>query len=171
VSNRLDITTSDVLAELRGAQGLACRQPDAEQTGWTAGGACVQGQLEAAGQRETLEAYVALEGSRILVVALVGSRSAEASANATWETIVSTFRFVGARPTPPQRATVGLPAPSFTLLDRVKGPAVVNFFATWCVDCRADTPIIARRWLWTEAASRWSASTAAATTSRKSRHY
>ena len=67
-----------------------------------------------------------------------------ASANATWETMVSTFRLVGARPTPPQRATVGLPARSFSLLDWTKGPVVVNFFATWCVDCRADMPIIAR---------------------------
>ena len=74
---------------------------------------------------------------------MIGSPGAVASANATWETMVSTFRLVGARPTPPQRAAVGLPAPSFPLLERVKGPVVINFFATWCLDCRTDMPIIA----------------------------
>jgi thiol-disulfide isomerase/thioredoxin len=58
--------------------------------------------------------------------------------------MVSTFRLVGARPTPPPRVAVGLPAPRFSLLERVKGPVVINFFDTWCVDCRTDLPIIAR---------------------------
>ena len=58
--------------------------------------------------------------------------------------MVSTLRLVGARPTPPPRAAVGLLAPGFPLLERVKRPVVTTFFATRCVDCRTDMPIIAR---------------------------
>jgi cytochrome c biogenesis protein CcmG, thiol:disulfide interchange protein DsbE len=143
ISNRLDITTSTALAELTDAQGLhAATESQTKLAGRPA--KRVQGQFEAVGQLETLEACVALEGPRTWVVALIGAPDAVASANATWETMVSTFRLVGARPTPPPRAEVGVPAPSFSLLERVKGPVVINFCATWCVDCRSDMPIIAR---------------------------
>src|SRR5262249_49085889 len=30
-------------------------------------------------------------------------------------------------------------------VDRIKGPVVINFFATWCVDCRSDMPLTAKR--------------------------
>jgi thiol-disulfide isomerase/thioredoxin len=142
-SNRLDVATSTVLAELTQAQGLGgarkwrsklARRP-AER---------VQGQFEASGGVETLEAYVALDGPRAWVVVLIGSPGAVASATDSSETMASTFRLVGARATPPARAMVGLPAPSFPLLERARGPVVLNFFAAWCLDCRTDMPTIAR---------------------------
>jgi thiol-disulfide isomerase/thioredoxin len=136
-SDRLDITTSNVLAELTDGQGLhGASESPSKLAGRPA--KRLQGQFEVASQLETLEAYVALEGPRAWVVALVGSPDAVASANATSDTMVSTFRLVGARPSPPPRASVGLPAPSFPLLERVKRPEVINFFAAWCVDCRGD---------------------------------
>ena len=58
--------------------------------------------------------------------------------------MVSTFRLAGTQPTPPPRAVVGLQAPSFPALDHVRGPVIINFFATWCSDCRTDAPVIAK---------------------------
>jgi len=89
-------------------------------------------------------AYVMVESRRAWKVALVGPPEAVLIGTPAWETMVSTFRLAGTHPTPPARAVVGLPAPGFPALDHVKGPVIINFFATWCSDCRTDMPAIAR---------------------------
>jgi len=142
-SSRLDVAASTALAELTDAQGLHA----ASQSRTTLAGRPaerVQGQFAFAGGVQALAAYLLLEGPRAWVLALAGSLGAVESGTSTWETMVSTFRLVGARPAPPSRAVVGLRAPSFPLLERTRAPVVLNFFASWCVDCRGDMPVIAR---------------------------
>jgi cytochrome c biogenesis protein CcmG, thiol:disulfide interchange protein DsbE len=142
-SDRLDVAAVPVLAELSGGAGV----PTAQKSSTTLAGRPaerVRGRLTAPdGEVDSLDAYVMVEGHRAWVVAMAGRPEAVAGATATWETMVSAFRLVGGRPTPPPRATVGLPAPRFAALDRVGGPVIINFFATWCVDCRTDMPVIA----------------------------
>jgi thiol-disulfide isomerase/thioredoxin len=142
-SSRLDVATTVELFELTDGAGL---QGAKESPGRLAGlpARRVEGRFGEGDRIEALDAYVMLEGRRAWVAALVGAPDAVTAAARTWEQMVSTFRLVGARPTPPPRATVGLPAPSFPLLDRARGPVVINFFATWCADCRSDMPLIAK---------------------------
>lgn len=93
---------------------------------------------------DAVHACVMVEGGRAWLVAAAGTPDAMAAAAASWKASVSTFRLAGSRPTPPPpRATVGLPAPGFPALDRVRGPAIINFFATWCADCRTDVAAVA----------------------------
>ncbi|WP_338204306.1 redoxin domain-containing protein [Candidatus Nephthysia bennettiae] len=39
-------------------------------------------------------------------------------------------------------------------MDRIKGPVVINFFPTWCPDCRTEMPLMARRFKWLKTADR-----------------
>ncbi len=142
-SSRLDVATIAVLVELTGGAGVqGARESSSRLAGRPA--ERVEGRLTAPdGTVDAVDAYVMVEGHRAWLVAMVGAPDAVAGAAATWEATLATFRLAGRRPTPPPRATVGLPAPGFAALDRVKGPVIINFFATWCVDCRTDMPAIA----------------------------
>lgn len=105
----------------------------------------VAGRFAAGGMSEGIEAYVMIESGRAWALALAGPPDKVDSVRDDFEKMVDTFRLVGTRPSPPARTIVGLPAPTFPELDLIKGPAVVNFFATWCVDCRTEMPLMARR--------------------------
>lgn len=141
-SSDLGVATIPALAELGGGGGLTgVRQSAAHLAGRPA--LRTEGRFSAAGAERDLIAYTMVEAGRVWAVALVGTSGPVATAVATWERMVAAFRLTGAAPTPPPRATVGLPAPGFAALDRVRGPVVINFFATWCVDCRTDMPVVA----------------------------
>lgn len=138
----LDVATIPVLAELSGGDGLArVHQSSATLAGRHS--LRTQGRFSAGGEERILIADTMVDAGRVWAVALVGRPDVVTAAVQTWDRMASTFQLVGAAPTPPPRATVGLPAPGFSALDRVHGPVVINFFATWCVDCRTDMPTIA----------------------------
>lgn len=141
-SPSLDLATIPVLAELSGGGGLAGVHQSAASLARRRA-LRTQGRFSAAGGERTLIAYTLVDAGRVWAVALVGAPGPAATVVPDWEKMVSAFRPTGAAPTPPPRATVGLPAPGFPALDRVKGPVVINFFATWCVDCRSDMPVLA----------------------------
>jgi thiol-disulfide isomerase/thioredoxin len=142
-STQLDAAAAPVLAELTGGNGLTGGRLTA---GRLAGHPAehVTGQLTAAGQLQEIQAYVTIEGGLAWEVAMAGPSQPVAAATATFDQMVSTFRLLGAQPSPPPRASAGLPAPGFPALQRATGPVVVNFFATWCADCRGDMPVIAK---------------------------
>lgn len=67
--------------------------------------------------------------------------------------IVPTETILLSRPTPPTRVAQGAPAPDFTLttldgeftliLSQLKGqPLLINFWASWCIPCRSETPAL-----------------------------
>ena len=141
-SSQVRTAAIPALSELTEGAGLAGeRRSSARLAGQPA--ERVEGRLTAAGAVQALAAYLMVEGGRICVVALEGAPAAVDRATPTWEKMVATFRLVGARPSPPARATIGRPAPTFPALDQARGPVVINFFATWCSDCRTDMPTIA----------------------------
>jgi cytochrome c biogenesis protein CcmG, thiol:disulfide interchange protein DsbE len=142
-TTQLSTSAAVLLAELTAGEGL----PGARVSpGHLAGQPAerVTGQITVGGPAQAIVAYLMIEGSRAWEVAIAGPPEAVTAATAAFDRMVATFRLSGARPTPPPRAAVGLPAPGFPALDRVSGPVVINFFATWCADCRADMPTIAR---------------------------
>jgi cytochrome c biogenesis protein CcmG, thiol:disulfide interchange protein DsbE len=142
-STQLDAAAAPVLAELTGGTGMTGGRVTA---GRLAGRPAehATGQLTAAGQQLGIQAYVTIDGGLAWEVAMAGPAQPVTAATATFDQMVSTFRLLGAQPSPPPRASVGLPAPGFPALQRTTGPVVVNFFASWCADCRGDMPVIAK---------------------------
>jgi len=144
VSTDLDVATGAVLFDLTGGSGVGgSRVTAATLAGRRA--KRVAGRFNGPEAVTAIEAYVMVESGRAWTVALAGPPDAVNHSHDDFEKMASSFSLVGARPAPAPRAAVGLPAPGFTELDRIKGPVVINFFATWCVDCRTEMPLIARR--------------------------
>ena len=142
VSTKLGTAAAAVLSELTAGEGLPGARVSASRLAGRPAER-VTGQAHAGSQPEAIVAYVMIEDRRAWEVAMAGPPQAVMAATAAFDEMVTTFRLVGARPTPPPRAMVGLPAPGFPALDRTPGPVVINFFATWCADCRGDMPQIA----------------------------
>jgi len=144
VSTDLDAATGAVLFDLTGGSGVGgSRVTAATLAGRSA--RRVSGRFSGQGALTGIEAYVMVESGRAWTVALAGPPDAVDHSRDDFEKMAGTFSLVGARPAPAPRAAVGLPAPGFPELDRIKGPVVINFFATWCVDCRSEMPLIAGR--------------------------
>jgi len=136
--------TGAVLFDLTGGSGVGgSRVTAATLAGRSA--KRVAGRFTGLGAVTAIEAYVMLESGRAWTIALVGPPDAVDHSQDDFEKMASTFSLVGARPAPAPRAAVSLPAPGFTELDPIKGPVVINFFATWCVECRTEMPLIAKR--------------------------
>jgi thiol-disulfide isomerase/thioredoxin len=142
-STRLDAATAALLAELTAGNGvLGAHHSPVQLAGRSA--ERVDGMFEAPdGQQQAIVVDVMLEGSRVWVLAVVGPPAQVSGSAATFEAMARTFRLVGAGARAPARVAMGQRAPGFRELDQVKGPVIVNFFATWCADCRADMPAIA----------------------------
>ncbi|HYW26806.1 MAG TPA: TlpA disulfide reductase family protein [Terriglobales bacterium] len=142
-SSDLSTAAAVLLAELTAGSGLTgARLSDSRLAGRPAKHAT--GQHTAGAQPEGIQAYLMIDGRRAWEVAMAGPPAGVTAATEAFDAMATTFRLVGAQPTPPPRATVGLPAPGFPALDRSSGPVVINFFATWCADCRGEMPVIAK---------------------------
>lgn len=144
VSADLDTATAAVLFDLTNGSG-AGGSSVAAATLAGRHARRVAGSFSGPASVAAIEAFVMVESGRAWAVVLAGPPDAVGRSRDTFEEMAGTFRLIGARPAPPPRAAVGLPAPGFTELDRIRGPVVINFFATWCVDCRSEMPMMAKR--------------------------
>ena len=144
VSTDLDTAAGAVLFDLTAGSGVGgSRVTAATLAGRRA--KRVAGRFSGPGGVAAIDAYVMVESGRAWALALAGPPDAVDQSRDDFGKMASTFSLVGARPAPPPRAAVGLPAPGFTELDQINGPVVINFFATWCVDCRTEMPLMAKR--------------------------
>lgn len=144
VSTVLAATAGAVLFDLTHGDGVTdSQQAEARLAGRPA--RRTSGRFAVAGTAEAIVAYVMLESGRAWAVALAGTFEQVEAVRDGFERMVGSFRLVGPRPSPPPRAAAGLPAPGFAELDEIKGAVVINFFATWCTDCRIEMPLLAKR--------------------------
>jgi thiol-disulfide isomerase/thioredoxin len=144
VSTDLRVATGAVLFDLtNGGGATGGRQDAARMAGRRA--ERTTGRFQAGGTIDEIDAYVMLESGRAWAIALAGAPESVAAARADFERMAATFRLTGAGAPPAARLAVGLPAPAFPELSRIHGPVVIDFFATWCADCRSEMPLLARR--------------------------
>jgi thiol-disulfide isomerase/thioredoxin len=123
-----------VVAGLRGRQIIAS---------FLAGGAVAR-----------IEVYVMVDPDRFWFLALASPQEVFDSDRVDFERMVLSFGFKVALPVPEARVALGRPAPVFDLrgpagsrlvLAAVRGPVVVNFFASWCPSCREEMPMLQAR--------------------------
>lgn len=144
VSTDLQVASATLLFDLTNGSGATGGRQDAVRLAGRPAER-TSGRFIAAGTVAEIEAYVMLESGRAWAVALAGSPEQVDGARTDFERMAATFQLTGAAAPPPSRVAVGLPAPGFPELSRTSGPVVIDFFATWCPDCRSEMPLLAKR--------------------------
>lgn len=140
----LNVAAGAVMFDLTGGSGAV----GGSQTSTTLAGRPareIRGSFYAAGASQQIEAVVMMDGDVAWVLALAGPPERLAADQADFDQMRSTFRLLANRPSPPARVALGQPAPDFPELAKIKGPVVLNFFATWCAPCREEMPLLAQR--------------------------
>lgn len=108
----------------------------------------------AGGVVERIETHVLIDSERIWSLTLATPPDVFDGDRVDYERMVLTFRLKASRLTPAARAAEGRPAPAFDLpapaskrltLASLKGPLVLNFFASWCPSCREEMPLLQSR--------------------------
>jgi cytochrome c biogenesis protein CcmG/thiol:disulfide interchange protein DsbE len=143
-STDLQVVSGALLFDLTNGSGAAGGRQDAVRLAGRPAER-TSGRFIAAGVIEEIEAYVMLESGRAWAVALAGSPEQVDRVRTDFERMAATFQLTGTAAPPPSRLAVGLPAPAFPELSRISGPVVIDFFATWCPDCRMEMQLLAKR--------------------------
>jgi cytochrome c biogenesis protein CcmG/thiol:disulfide interchange protein DsbE len=140
----LTATAGVVMFELTGGSGAS---GGSESDGTLAGlpARRARGGFDAGGATQRIDALVAVESGRAWALVLAGRPEPVARDQADFDRMAATFRLTGRQAALPARAALGQPAPRFAELDRIRGPVVLNFYATWCAPCRQEMPMLAQR--------------------------
>ncbi|HEY4027898.1 MAG TPA: TlpA disulfide reductase family protein, partial [Candidatus Dormibacteraeota bacterium] len=143
-STDLDAATGAVMFDLTGGNGAAGGSMSATTLAGRPARR-VGGAFDAAGATQQIEAVVTLDGGLAWVLALAGPADRVAADDRDFDRMRTSFQLVGTRPSLPAQVAAGERAPGFPELDRIKGPVVLNFFASWCDPCRQEMPLLAQR--------------------------
>ena len=106
------------------------------------------GSFGTGGAVQDMNAVVTLNGDRVWSVVLVGPAERVRADQKPFAGMLQSFHVKGAQASAAPKAAAGLHAPAFAALSAASlrdRPVVLNFFATWCADCRTELPLLRDR--------------------------
>ncbi|MDQ6900734.1 MAG: TlpA family protein disulfide reductase [Candidatus Dormibacteraeota bacterium] len=147
ISSNLDDAGRHALLDLTQGTGLS-RVTESTKTVDGRPAKRFDGSFGASGAAQDMNAVITLNGDRVWSLVLVGPTERVLADQKPFAGMLQSFHIKGIQASAAPKAAAGLPAPPFPALSTATlrdHPVVLNFFATWCVDCQAELPLLRDR--------------------------
>ncbi len=147
ISSNLDDAGRHALLDLTQGGGLS-RVTESNKTVDGRPAKRFDGSFGANGGVQEMDAVITLSGDRVWSLVLVGPTERVQADQKPFAGMLQSFHIKGVQSSAAPKAAAGLPAPTFPALSAapLRNHAVVlNFFATWCVDCQTELPLLRDR--------------------------